>query len=135
MGCHIRHPVSDIDFTACVIFKHAARFFTNETYTTIENEQHVLTEYRLPGSIERRYYSEEATAPTTVRSVQHVLLPENEEASSDKDLSILSSSFIHKVYKLADKQEAKKKRYSADVNGEKVFLSLKRDFPSMDNQR
>lgn len=108
MGCHIRHPVSDIDFTACVIFKHAARFFTNETYTTIENEQHVLTEYRLPGSIERRYYSEEATAPTTVRSVQHVLLPENEEASSDKDLSILSSSFIHKVYKLADKQEAKR---------------------------
>ncbi len=70
MGCHIRHPVSDIYFTASVIFKHARDFFTNETYTTIENERHVLTEYRLPGSIERRYYSEEATAPTTVRSVQ-----------------------------------------------------------------
>lgn len=125
-----------ISILLLVLFSNTLRdFFTNETYTTIENEQHVLTEYRLPGSIERRYYSEEATAPTTVRSVQHVLLPENEEASSDKDLSILSSSFIHKVYKLADKQEAKKKRYSADVNGEKVFLSLKRDFQSMDNQR
>ncbi|WP_342412312.1 secretion stress-responsive two-component system sensor histidine kinase CssS [Bacillus sp. FSL K6-1560] len=116
-----------ISILLLVLFSNTLRdFFTNETYTTIENEQHVLTEYRLPGSIERRYYSEEATAPTTVRSVQHVLLPENEEASSDKDLSILSSSFIHKVYKLADKQEAKKKRYSADVNGEKVFFVIKK---------
>lgn len=52
-----------ISILLLVLFSNTLRdFFTNETYTTIENEQHVLTEYRLPGSIERRYYSEEATA-------------------------------------------------------------------------
>ncbi|GED01913.1 HAMP domain-containing sensor histidine kinase [Bacillus atrophaeus] len=116
-----------ISILLLVLFSNTLRdFFTNETYTTIENEQHVLTEYRLPGSIERRYYSEEATAPTTVRSVQHVLLPESEDAASDRNLTTLSSSFIHKVYKLANKQDVKMKRYSEDVNGEKVFFVIKK---------
>lgn len=43
-----------ISILLLVLFSNTLRnFFTDETYTTIENEQHVLTEYRLPGSIER----------------------------------------------------------------------------------
>ncbi|MBT2574762.1 HAMP domain-containing histidine kinase [Bacillus sp. ISL-51] len=116
-----------ISILLLVLFSNTLRdFFTDETYTTIENEQHVLTEYRLPGSIERGYYSEEATAPTTFRSVQHVLLPEREESASDRDLSYLSNSFIHKVYKLAGRQHSITKRYSAEVSGEKVFFVIKK---------
>ncbi|CCP22941.1 two-component sensor histidine kinase [Bacillus velezensis UCMB5036] len=116
-----------ISILLLVLFSNTLRdFFTDETYTTIENEQHVLTEYRLPGSIERGYYSEDATAPTTFRSVQHVLLPEREESASDKDLNYFSSSFIHKVYKLAGRQHSVTKRYSADISGEKVFFVIKK---------
>lgn len=129
MGGHLRHPLSHFDSASRAVLKYAASFFTDETYTTIENEQHVLTEYRLPGSIERGYYSEDATAPTTFRSVQHVLLPEREESASDKDLNYFSSSFIHKVYKLAGRQHSVTKRYSADISGEKVFFVIKKASP------
>lgn len=38
-----------ISILLLVLFSNTLRnFFTDETYTTIENEQHVLTEYRLP---------------------------------------------------------------------------------------
>lgn len=103
-------------------------FFINEMYMMIENEQYVLMEYCLLGLIEWCYYSEEVMVLIIVCFVQYVFLFENEDVFLDRDLSIFLFLFIYKVYKLVDKQEDKKKWYSVDVNGEKVFFVIKKGF-------
>ncbi|MFN2744204.1 MULTISPECIES: sensor histidine kinase [Bacillus] len=98
-------------------------FFTDEIYTNIENEQHVLTEYGFSDSPEREFGGGNGSRSTN-RYVQHVLLPEN--GTVYQSPQILPDSFIKKVQKLGKKQTASSKRYSENVNGKHVFFVLKK---------
>jgi two-component system sensor histidine kinase CssS len=99
-------------------------FFTDEIYTTIENEQHILTEFRVPGSLERRDFAEDATSPTTERSVQHILLPK--DISVYRKQHFVPDSFIRKVYDLVSTQQTKTKRYSEDIGNTRIFFVIKK---------
>ncbi|MGG3642669.1 ATP-binding protein [Bacillus gobiensis] len=99
-------------------------FFTDEIYTTIENEQHILTEFRVPGSLERRDFSKDASAPSTERSVQHILLPE--DISLYRKQQFVPDSFIKKVYELVNSQHTKTRRYSEDIGNTRVFFVVKK---------
>ncbi|ASB90719.1 HAMP domain-containing sensor histidine kinase [Bacillus sonorensis] len=97
-------------------------FFTDEIYTNIENEQHVLTEYGFSDSPERGF--EGNSSRSRNRYVQHILLPE--KGTVYQSPQILPDSFIDKVQKLAKKQVATSKRYSENLNGEHIFFVLKK---------
>lgn len=98
-------------------------FFTDEIYTNIENEQHVLTEYGFSDSPERGFGGSSGSRSTN-RHVQHVLLPE--KGTVYQSPQILPDSFIEKVQKLGKRQDESSKRYSENVNGEHVFFVLKK---------
>lgn len=101
-------------------------FFTDEIYTNIENEQHVLTEYGFSDSPERGFGGSSGSRSTN-RHVQHVLLPER--GTVYQSPQILPDSFIEKVQKLGKRQDESSKRYSENVNGEHIFFVLKKSRP------
>lgn len=104
------------------LFSNTLRnFFTNEIYTNIENEQHVLTQYGFSDSPDRGFGGNSRSAN---RYVQHVLLPE--KGAVYQNPQILPDSFISKVQKLAKKQPSSSKRYSETVNGQHIFFVLKK---------
>ena len=81
-------------------------FFTDEIYTNIENEQHVLTEYGFSDSPERGFGGSSGSRSTN-RHVQHVLLPE--KGTVYQSPQILPDSFIEKVQKLGKRQRVDRK--------------------------
>ncbi|KMM56236.1 histidine kinase [Bacillus glycinifermentans] len=104
------------------LFSNTLRnFFTNEIYTNIENEQHVLTQYGFSDSPDRGFGGNSRSAN---RYVQHVLLPE--KGTVYQNPQILPDPFISKVQKLAKKQDSASKRYSETVNGQHIFFVLKK---------
>ncbi len=72
-----------ISILLAILFPTTLRqFFTNEIYTTIENEQHILKEYGLPSRSGEYYFSNEDSEPTLGnRTVDHILLPEHADIS------------------------------------------------------
>ena len=125
----MRHPVNGLDFADVSILDDTAELFTDEIYTNIENEQHVLTEYGFSDSPERGFGGSSGSRSTN-RHVQHVLLPE--KGTVYQSPQILPDSFIEKVQKLGKRQDESSKRYSENVNGEHVFFVLKNPDPGPD---
>ncbi|NPC94125.1 HAMP domain-containing histidine kinase [Bacillus sp. WMMC1349] len=111
-----------ISILLLILFSTTLRnFFTDEIYSNIENEQHVLTEYSFSHSLERGFDDGNASRSAN-RNVQHMLLPEN----GAQYPQILPRSFIEKVQTLGKNQESESKRYSEKVDGEYVFFVLKK---------
>ncbi|MEC2076450.1 HAMP domain-containing sensor histidine kinase [Metabacillus fastidiosus] len=109
-----------ISILLIILFPTTLRdFFTKEIYKSIENEQRVLTEFGNPDSS-----VSDPDVSLHDRSVEHIILPENRSFffySSD-----LPANFITYTQKLASEQTTISKRYSEDINGNRLFYVIRK---------
>ncbi|WP_191560190.1 sensor histidine kinase [Metabacillus idriensis] len=111
-----------ISILLMIIFPTTLRnFFTNEIYTTIENEQHILTEYQLQGDGGMNPFNKKLSPD---RSVQHLILPES--APFINNQKKLPTKFLQETQFLASKQEAITEEYSREINDERLFFVIKK---------
>lgn len=111
-----------ISILLMIIFPATLRnFFTNEIYTTIENEQHIMTEYRLQGNVQMNPFNKKLSPD---RSVQHLILPES--APFINNQKKLPTKFLQETQFLASEQEAITKEYSRVINDERLFFVIKK---------
>ncbi|KEZ51990.1 sensor histidine kinase [Metabacillus indicus] len=120
-----------ISLVLMIIFPTTLRnFFTNEIYNTIENEQHILTEYRLQGDMEMDPLNPNGEKLSPDRSVQHIILPENAPFFyNEKKLPL---RFLQETQSLAANQEAITEEYSRVIGDERLFFVIKK--VSLDGQ-
>ncbi|WP_203288877.1 HAMP domain-containing sensor histidine kinase [Metabacillus sp. cB07] len=120
-----------ISLVLMIIFPTTLRnFFTNEIYNTIENEQHILTEYRLQGDMDMDPLNPNGEKLSPDRSVQHIILPENAPFFyNEKKLPL---RFLQETQSLAARQEAITEEYSRVIGDERLFFVIKK--VSLDGQ-
>lgn len=120
-----------ISLILMIIFPTTLRnFFTNEIYNTIENEQHILTEYRLQGDMDMDPLNPNGEKLSPDRSVQHIILPENAPFFyNEKKLPL---RFLQETQSLAARQEAITEEYSRVIGDERLFFVIKK--VSLDGQ-
>ncbi|MEM5016974.1 HAMP domain-containing sensor histidine kinase [Metabacillus indicus] len=120
-----------ISLVLMIIFPTTLRnFFTNEIYNTIENEQHILTEYRLQGDMDMDPLNPNGEKLSPDRSVQHIILPENAPFFyNEKKLPL---RFLQETQSLAANQEAITEEYSRVIGDERLFFVIKK--VSLDGQ-
>ncbi|MDX8288737.1 HAMP domain-containing sensor histidine kinase [Metabacillus indicus] len=120
-----------ISLVLMIIFPTTLRnFFTNEIYNTIENEQHILTEYRLQGDMDMDPLNPNGEKLSPDRSVQHIILPENAPFFyNEKKLPL---RFLQETQSLAANQEAITEEYSRVIDDERLFFVIKK--VSLDGQ-
>ncbi|MGG3799186.1 sensor histidine kinase [Metabacillus fastidiosus] len=109
-----------ISILLIILFPTTLRdFFTKEIYKSIENEQRVLTEFGNPDSS-----VSDPDVSLHDRSVEHIILPEQRSFffySGD-----LPTNFITYTQKLASEQTTISKRYSEDINGNRLFYVIRK---------
>ncbi|TDQ36746.1 sensor histidine kinase [Aureibacillus halotolerans] len=112
-----------ISIILAILFPMTLRqFFTSEIYSSIEGEQHVLTQAQLPQNDQNRLLDDQFDGSD--RSVNHVLLPLNTSVifySGD-----LPKDFIMKSQQIALAQSSISARYAATVNGERLYYVVRK---------
>jgi two-component system, OmpR family, sensor histidine kinase CssS len=114
-----------ISLMLMIIFPTTLRnFFTKEIYTTIENEQHILTEYHLQGNIQMDPLARNGEKLSPDRSVQHIILPESAPFFyNEKKLPL---RFLQETQTLASAQKDITEEYSREINNERLFFVIKK---------
>ena len=116
-----------ISILLAILFPTTLRqFFTNEIYTTIENEQHILKEYGLPSRSGEYYFSNEDSEPTLGnRTVDHILLPEHGDISYFSS-RVLPQDFLRKAQEDAISQRKIVARYEKDLGNRTLFYVIRK---------
>ncbi|WP_394554109.1 sensor histidine kinase [Priestia aryabhattai] len=116
-----------ISILLAILFPTTLRqFFTNEIYTTIENEQHILKEYGLPSRSGEYYFSNEDSEPTLGnRTVDHILLPEHADISYLSS-RVLPQDFLRKAQEDAISQRKIVARYEKDLGNRTLFYVIRK---------
>ncbi|MGG2086970.1 HAMP domain-containing sensor histidine kinase [Priestia aryabhattai] len=116
-----------ISILLAILFPTTLRqFFTNEIYTTIENEQHILKEYGLPSRSGEYYFSNEDSEPTLGnRTVDHILLPEHTDISYFSS-RVLPQDFLRKAQEDAISQRKIVARYEKDLGNRTLFYVIRK---------
>ncbi|MED3924667.1 sensor histidine kinase [Priestia megaterium] len=116
-----------ISILLAILFPTTLRqFFTNEIYTTIENEQHILKEYGLPSRSGEYYFSNEDSEPTLGnRTVDHILLPEHADISYFSS-QVLPQDFLRKAQEDAISQRKIVARYEKDLGNRTLFYVIRK---------
>ena len=116
-----------ISILLAILFPTTLRqFFTNEIYTTIENEQHILKEYGLPSRSGEYYFSNEDSEPTLGnRTVDHILLPEHADISYFSS-RVLPQDFLRKAQEDAISQRKIVARYEKDLGNRTLFYVIRK---------
>ncbi|MGW9101107.1 sensor histidine kinase [Priestia megaterium] len=116
-----------ISILLAILFPTTLRqFFTNEIYTTIENEQHILKEYGLPSRSGEYYFSNEDSEPTLGnRTVDHILLPEHVDISYFSS-RVLPQDFLRKAQEDAISQRKIVARYEKDLGNRTLFYVIRK---------
>ncbi|KSU87237.1 two-component sensor histidine kinase [Bacillus sp. VT 712] len=114
-----------ISLLLATLFPSALRqFFTDEIYTSIENEQHILKEYGLPSRSGEYYFSNDENGPSLRnRTVDHILLPENVDISYLSS-RVLPQDFLRHAQELAQDQESTVERYEKDLGNRTLFYVI-----------
>ncbi|TYR81287.1 HAMP domain-containing histidine kinase [Priestia megaterium] len=116
-----------ISLLLVILFPTTLRqFFTDEIYTTIENEQHILKKYGLPSRSGEYYFSNEDGEPSLRnRTVDHILLPENVDVSFFSS-RVLPQEFLQHAQELAAEQKDTVERYENDLGNRTLFYVIRK---------
>jgi two-component system sensor histidine kinase CssS len=101
-----------------------SRFFTNDIYKKIENEQLTLLDYGLSGRAEERFFGLNNPSNVNNRTVDHLLLPVHSAYSLVSPS--LPAEFLKETQERAANQPTPVERYSKDLKEATLFYVIRK---------